>query len=60
MSGRINCIEEVNVRVMGSFQSTVHKGTLAKFSFTSLFYVVKILCRFKWKELLIVNQWRLK
>lgn len=60
MGGKINCMEGDNVQVMGSLQSTVNEGTLATFSSTSLFYVVKILCQFKWRELLIVNQWRLK
>lgn len=57
---RTECVEGDIVQVTGSFQNTGHKGTLAKFSFTSVFYVVKILCPFTWRELLIVNQWRLK
>lgn len=60
MVGKMGYMEGVIMQVTGSFQNTVHKGTLATFLFISLFYVVKLLCPFKWRKLLIVNQWRLK
>lgn len=46
----MDCVEGVGL------STQVHRRTLAELLFTSLLYAVKILCEFKWRKLLIVNQ----